>query len=204
MTFFANKYLISTHKTLESKHTSHMNHFPSDSPCSKATLQKENHTDLKSAWVNDDKTFVFSKPTPVIIASRNFCFVLGLFSILGITLQTLVLLQWSGDLWSDPPCQDPEKNTCWFSWCQTHSGYSGYQHTGPQVLGSHIRRPPGLVRIRTYNCARCPGKAPPTPDSSSGRDEHHPVIGCVDLWSSAPFCPSPSNETQWQRKIIIQ
>lgn len=121
----------------------------------------------------------------------------ALFNTLCLTPRTLVLLQWSSVLWSDLLCPDLEKNTCWFSWWETRAGYSGSRHTDLQVPGIHSRPyPRGLVRSRTYSYVRCPGKALPTPDSSSGRDEHHPVTGCAGLWSSGPSFPSPSNKTK--------
>ncbi len=121
----------------------------------------------------------------------------ALFNTLCLKPQTLVLLRWLSVLWSDLLCPDPEKNTCWFSWWETHAGYSGCLRTDLQVPGTHSQPcPRGVARSQTYSYVLCPGKAPPTPDSSSGTDEHHPVIGCVGLRSSGPSCPSQSNKTK--------
>lgn len=97
-----------------------------------------------------------------------------------VTPRTLGPLRWSG----------PGRSTCWFSWWDgaARRACRRVDRRGPD---SRRRRwAPG--RSRTCSCGRCPGRAPPTAGSPSGRVGHRQETGCGGRSKTEASCTQMS------------
>ena len=107
-----------------------------------------------------------------------------------VTPQTPGPLRWSG----------PGRSTCWFSWWGTGAGRRACRRAGRPDPGSRCcRSAPG--RSRTCSCGRCPGRAPPTAGSPSGRAGRRPGIGCGGQSRSRASCMQTSEREGNKSKL---